>query len=206
MTAPFSLFYVPNKLIVRGDAVATANNIAAHETLFRFGIANELMSTVFFILLLFALYRLLSGVNAALAQMMVIFGLLSVPITFAGDACNLAALSVLRTPDLAYGLIRLHTTGIAVNEIFWGLWLFPFAMLIIRSGFIPKILGILLIVNGCAYIIASVTTMVSPAYAATVNSWMMIPETGELWIMLWLIVKGISVRPIPNAHPSGAMA
>lgn len=206
MTAPFSLMYVPNKLIVRGDAVTTASNIAAHETLFRAGIVNELMSTVLFMLLLFALYRLFSGVDEAQARMMVIFGLVSVPISFAGVAANLVALTTLRTPNLTMALVRLHGNGIVVSEVFWGLWLFPFAVLIIRSGFIPKIFGVLLIVNGCAYIIASATTMLLPAYSATVNSWMMIPETGELWIMLWLIVKGISVRPIPIVQPSGAMA
>jgi len=206
MTAPFSLIYVPNKLIVRTDAVATAKNILANETLFRLDIVNELMGTVFFMLLLFALYRLLSGVDEAQARLMVIFGLVSVPITFAGAACNLVALRALQTPDLAMALIRLHGSGIVVNEIFWGLWLFPFGVLIIRSGFIPKILGVLLIVNGFAYVISSVTSMLLPAYAGSVSSWMMIPETGELWIMLWLIVKGISVRPVQFAQPAGVAA
>ena len=218
VTGPFSLIYVPNKLIVRGDAAATADNILAHETMFRLSIFADLVGQVIFICLAIALYRLLSSVNKIWAALMVALVLVSAAVGFLNTLNNIGALTLFHGADFlavfdkpqrdALGMlfVRLHSQGIFIDEMFWGLWLFPFAVLIIRSGFIPKIFGVLLIINGCAYIIASATAMLLPAYSATVNSWMMIPETGELWIMLWLIVKGISVRPIPIVQPSGAMA
>lgn len=164
------------------------------------------MGTVFFIFLLLALYKLLRSVDNARAILMVMFGLLSVPISFIGAGAEIAAVRLLHSPDLVMLLIRLHNDGMTANEIFWGLWLFPFAMLVIRSGFIPRLLGVLLIINGFAYLIASFTSIVLPAYAGTANQWMMIPETGELWVTLWLLVKGISVRPVQLPHAAGAMA
>ena len=81
------------------------------------------------------------------------------------------------------------------NEIFWGLWLFPFGLLVMRSGFIPRILGLLLIINGIAYVVASLTSLLAPAYAGVVNRIALLPETGELWVMLWLLIKGVREQP-----------
>ncbi|HUJ14016.1 MAG TPA: DUF4386 domain-containing protein [Thermoanaerobaculia bacterium] len=206
MTAPFSLIYVPNKLIVRGDAAATASNVAAHETMFRLAIVNELLGSVMFVFLAFALYRLLQSVDRMLAAMMTILALLSIPISFAGAACEVAALEFLKTPDLAMLLIRLHGKGIVVNEIFWGLWLFPFGILVIRSGFLPRILGVLLIVNAFAYPIDSVTYMLSPDVSRAVGPWLTIAETGELWIMLCLLFWRIKPPAIQTHVAAGAIA
>jgi hypothetical protein len=207
VTAPFTLIYLPRKLIVPGNATATASNVLASEMIFRVGIVAVLISSVVFVLLVMALYRLLSGVNKTHASLMVALVLVSVAIGFVNEVNNIAALILFRGPAFlsafdkpqldALGVLflRLRGQGLVVNGIFWGLWLFPFGVLVMRSGFIPRILGVLLIVNGVAYVLASLTSLLAPAYAAVVNRFAFIPETGELWIMLWLLIKGVRVQP-----------
>src|SRR3989338_1524927 len=145
VTAPFSLIYIPRTLIVRGNATATANNILAHETLFRLGIVADLISSVIFIFLVLALYRLLSGVNKTHASLMVALVLVSVAVGFMNVVNNIAALTLFRGADFlavfdkpqrdALGMLflRLHGQGLVINEMFWGLWLFPFGVLVMRS-------------------------------------------------------------------------
>jgi hypothetical protein len=211
LTAPFSLIYVPNTVIVRGNATATASNVLAHETLFRLGIVGDLLASVTFMFVVLALYRLLSGVKTARAAQMVALALVSVAVGFLNVLNNIAALILFRGADFlavlekpqrdALGMlfIRLHGQGIVINEIFWGLWLLPFGLLVMRSGFLPRILGVLLIVNCFAYLTVSLTSLLLPAYAGVVNKYAFIAETGELWIMLWLLIKGAKVEPAAPA-------
>src|SRR5256714_13653362 len=98
-TAPFSLLYVPNKLIVRGNAAATAENILAHETMFRLSILGDLVGQVIFICLAIALYRLLSGVNKTWAGLMVAFVLVSAAVGFLNTLNNIGALLLFRGAD-----------------------------------------------------------------------------------------------------------
>jgi hypothetical protein len=208
LPAPFALIYIPRTLIVRGDAAATANNILVHETLFRLGIFGELFSAVAFLLLAMALYRLLSGVNKTHAALMVILVAISVAITFVNVVHNVAALTLFRGADflsvfdkpqrdaVAMLFLGLHRQGLIVNEIFWGLWLFPFGVLVMRSGFLPRILGVLLIVNCFAYVAASLTSLLLPSYASVVSRAILPALLGELWIWLWLLIKGVKVQPL----------
>jgi hypothetical protein len=210
IVGPFSLIYVPNKLIVRGNATVTANNILTHETLFRLGIAADLIGMVLFILVVMALYRLFRGVNETQASHMAALGLVSAAVGFLNVLNHIAALILFRGADFltvfdkpqrdALGMlfIRLYSQGIVINEIFWGLWLLPFGWLVIKSGFIPRILGILLIVNCFAWVAVSLTSLLLPDYAGVVNRYATIPETGELWIMLWLLVMGAKVQSAPR--------
>jgi Domain of unknown function (DUF4386) len=157
VTGFFSIIYVPGKLIVSGNAAATANNIVASEELFRLGIVSELVCAAEFVFLLWVLYRLLGGVSKTHASLMVILGLLQIPIMFVNALNGIAALALLRGADflsvfdqsqrqaLAMQFLNLHGDGFVVAGIFWGLWLFPFGILVFRSGFLPRILGILLI-------------------------------------------------------------
>lgn len=159
LPAAFSLIYVPRTLIVHGDAAATATNILAHEMLFRIGIVCELVNAAGFIFVVRALYRLLNEVNKTQASLMVTLFLISVPISFLNVLNEIAALtlmhgagflSVFERPQrdaLAMLFLGLHDHGIGVAAIFWGLWLFPFGILVMRSGFFPRILGLLLIIN-----------------------------------------------------------
>jgi hypothetical protein len=203
VTAPIGLLYVPGKLIVSGDASATAERIRASEALLRLGIASELVHQIFGIFVVLALFRLFRTVSEPLAWQVVILGaLVSVPIMFVNVLNEIAALTLLsgasflstfepaQLDALAYLFLRLHSKGINVAAIFWGLWLFPFGILVIRSGFIPRILGVLMMIAGAAYIAASATSLVLPQLAAQVGPVAMILELGELPIIFWLLIWG----------------
>jgi hypothetical protein len=211
--APFSFIYVPRTLIVRGDATTTAGNILAHETLFRLGIVADLISSVIFILLVMALYRLLSGVNKTHASLMVILVLVSVAIGFMNVLYNIAALTLFHGADFlaifdkpqrdALGMLflGLHGQGNVINEIFWGLWLFPFGVLVIRSGFLPRILGLWLIVNGFAYLALSFTGLLLPQHQDMAVRIAYPVVFGELAIALWLLIRGAKVQPLAASAP-----
>lgn len=211
LTGPLSLMYVPDKLIVRGDATATSGNILAHEMLFRSGIVANLVGTVLFICLGIALYRLLSGVNQTQAWLMVSFVLVSSAIAFMNEVNNLAALILFRGDDFlnvldlthrnALGMlfIRLHGQGIVIDEIFWGLWLLPFGILVYQSRFLPRILGAWLIVNCFAWMAFSFTGLLWPQYSHTVYRVLTPVFLGEIAIMLWLVIRGANVKALPAA-------
>ncbi len=208
LPAAFSLMYVPQTLIVPGNATATANNILAHETLFRFGIVSGLISGIAFIFLVWALYRLLNGVSKTHASLMVTLVVVSVAIEFLNEVNNLAALTLFRGANFlavfdkpqrdALGMLflRLNSQGNFVNEIFWGLWLLPFGLLVMRSGFIPRLLGVLLIVNCFAYVAVSLTSLLLPTYGVVLFGAVFPALLGELWILLWLLIKGAKVQSV----------
>ena len=208
VTGPFSLMYVPGKLIVKGNATATASNVLAHETLFRLGIVGNLIGAVIFICLAIALYRLFREVNSTQARLMVGLVLVSAAVGFLNELNNIAALILFRGGDFlsvfnkdqldALGMlfVRLHGQGNVINEIFWGLWLVPFGVLVYKSRFLPRILGVWLIVNGFAYVIISLTGIFSPQHYSKVFSMSQPVLFGEIAIMLWLLIKGAKVRPL----------
>ena len=194
----FALEYVPSKLLVHGNATATANNIAAHELLFRLGIAADLICQTLFIFVALALYDLLKGVNQRHAVLMVILFVVSVPIAFLNELNAIAALALVRGADflslfdkpqrdaLAMLFLNLHHGGVDVAAIFWGLWLFPLGMLVYRSGFLPRILGVLLMAACLAYLANS---LVLPRYERVVYQWMGPLMYAELLFLLWLLIK-----------------
>jgi hypothetical protein len=208
LSAPIGLLYVPGKLIVSGNATATADNIRSSEWLLRLGIASELIHQIIAVFLVLALYRLFKAVNETHARQMVILGaLVSVPIMFVNVLNDIAALVLVSGADflavfekpqldaLAYLFVRLHSQGITVAAIFWGLWLFPFGMLVIRSGFIPRVLGVLLMIAGVAYLASSFATLVLPRYAPLVSQIALPLEVAELPIVFWLLIWGAKTRP-----------
>ncbi|MFB3813704.1 MAG: DUF4386 domain-containing protein [Terriglobales bacterium] len=212
--APLRLLYIPSTLFVRGNATATANNIAAHEGLFRLGIVADLFTGTMVIFLVLALYRLFKAVNQAQAVLLVILGgLMVAPIYFVNTLNDAAALILVRGADflsvfdkpqrdaLAMLFLRLHHHGVLANEIFWGLWLFPFGILVYRSGFIPRILGVWLIVNGFAYVAISLTGLLLPRYEEMVSNIAFPAMVGELAIMLWLVIKGAKAQEPAVAAP-----
>ncbi len=212
--APFRLIYIPSTLFVRGNATATANNIAAHELLFRLGIVSDLLTGTIGIFLVLALYRLLKGVDQNLAVLMVILGgLMVTPIYFLNTLNDAAALMLVRGADflsvfekpqrdaLAMLFLRLQHHGVLANEIFWGLWLFPFAILVYRSRFLPRFLGVWLIINGTAYLTISFTGLLLPQYEVTVSNIAFPALLGELAIMLWLLIKGAKPQPLAAPAP-----
>ena len=103
---------------------------------------------------------------------------------------------------LAYFFLRLHDRGITIASIFWGLWLFPFGLLAIRSGFIPRVFGWLLLVAGAAYLASAFTTLVLPAYGGAVGQVASLLELAEVPIILWMVVRGLW-RPRGTAVAAG---
>jgi len=207
ITAPYGLVYVPGAIVVRGDATATANHIRASEWILRLGIASELVHQIIGIFVVLALFRLFRRVSEMLAWQVVILGaLVSVPIVFLNVLNEIAALLLVsgggflsvfdqrQLDALAYLFLRLHSQGIFIAAIFWGLWLFPFGLLVMRSRFIPSVLGALLIVAGCAYLVSSFTTLIVPQYAQRVDQVALAFEICELPIVFWLVIWGARPR------------
>jgi len=208
VVASIGLMVVPSQVFVAGNVAATAENLRRSEGLVRLGIVSELVHQTIAIFLVLALYRLFRDVNERLAKQLVVLGaLVSVPIVFVNVLNEVAALTlagnaefltVLAKPQLdalAYLFLNLHGQGIVVASIFWGLWLFPFGMLIIRSGFIPRVLGVLLLIAGAGYLIGSFTTLALPAYAPLVSRFVSPLVVGELPIIFWLLIWGVKTRP-----------
>ena len=199
--APFTLLYLPSRFIVRGDAAATAGNITASESLFRFGITLNLFTFIGQIFLVLALYQLLKVVDKNMASLMVIFSLAAVPIAMLNELNSLAVLLLLSGADylnvftteqlraLVYFFLRLHTQGLDIAQIFWGLWLFPMGYLVYRSGFLPRILGVLLIIACFGYVIQSFA-----AFLGYNVSLIFFTSWGELLLLLWLLIKGVNVE------------
>src|SRR5437588_4360105 len=217
VVAPFSMLCVPGKRIVPGNAAATAENILAHETMFRLSIFGDLIGHVIFICLAIALYRLLSGVNQTWAGLMVAFVLVSAAVGFFNTLNNIAARILFRGADFlavfdepqrdALGMlfVRLHTQGIFIDEMFWGLWLFPFGLLVFRSGFLPRFIGVWLMINCFGYVALSVTALFFSAYYEAAFKMTQPVLFGELAIMLWLLIKGAKVPTTPSTlQPAAA--
>jgi hypothetical protein len=214
----FAMAYVPSKLIVHGNAAATANNIAASETLFRLGVTGELIGMAGFIFVALALYDLLKGVNRRHASLMVILIVVSVPIAFLNELNSIAALVLVRGADflsifekpqrdaLAMLFLKLHGQGFVVAEIFWGLWLFPLGLLVYRSRFLPRFLGVWLALAGLAWVILSLTGVLLPQYQDKVDTYSQPAFFGELAFMFWLLIKGAKPPAVGAAASSSAAA
>lgn len=193
--------YGHSSLFIRGDAAATVNNVLAAESMFRLSIMSALIVQIVNILLVLVLYKLLKPVNKNHAVLMVVLFLVSVPITMLNELNQFAVLILLSATDYlsvfeAHQLqaqvmffVDLHEHGIKISGLFWGLWLLPMGYLVFRSGFLPRILGILLMIGCFGYLIDSLTFFFFPAIKPIVlyTFW------GELLFPLWLLFKGVNV-------------
>ena len=209
IAGPLRLMYIPKTLFVQGNAAATAANIAAHETLFRLGIAGDLFCGTIIIFLVLALYRLFKGVDQYLAVLVVILGgVLPAALDFFIVLNDSAALILVRGDDflsvfdrpqrdaLAMLFLRMHGQEILAAEIFWGLWLFPLGMLTYKSRFLPRFLGVWLIINGFGYLAMSFTGLLLPDYASRVENITFPALTGELAFLLWLLIRGAKEQTV----------
>jgi hypothetical protein len=210
--AVFALMYVPQRLIVSGNATATGNAIRGAESLFRAGIGSELVGMTIFIFVVLALYRLFEAVDRKQASLMVILILLSVPLSFVSVLSEMGALTLFGNADflsvlgrhqldaLALLFLKLHSYGWVLASVFSGLWLFPFGTLVIRSRFIPRIFGYLLIVAGFGWLIDSFTTILMAHPGELVSTVTTVLESAELPIIFWLLIWGARVPRV--ARPS----
>ena len=209
----FYLQFIPRALVVRGDAAATADLMLANEPLFRIGLAAELLSSLVFILTPLVLYQLFKGVDQRKAALIVIFALVSIPISLVIVVFETTAFSVLTAPDylsvfatgqreaIALLLVGLHARALDIAEIFWGLWLIPLGLVAYESGFVPRAIGVLLVGAGLAYVIAAFTAMLVPQYGGLAANVAVVPEgLGEVSFLVWLLVA--RARSAPATAPA----
>ncbi len=199
-TGLFSLIYVPSQITVPGNPSATVSNMVSHATLFRAGIAAFLVKQVAFLLLPLALFRLLRPVQALAATTMVTMAVVSVPIALVSLSSKLDAMDVLTGPysqsaspvelqSQAMLFLNTYGNGLLVTTLFWGLWLLPFGYLVIRSGFLPRALGVFLVLGGLGYVTQVFWQILQPA--TDFPGFVLFPAAiGEIGICLWLLVVG----------------
>lgn len=204
----YGLLYVPGALTVHGDPAATAHNILASEAFFRSGVVADLLSEACFILVGVMLYRLLKGVDKPLALLMLILCVVQIPIVFAAEIHHLSVLTLLdgNGPGAAFSetqriaqmsmALDSYDNGMLADEIFMGVWLFPFGWLVYRCGFLPRFLGVLLIIAGCAYFAESVTWLLAPVDGPLVSKFTGPLRALELITPLWLLILGAKDQPL----------
>ncbi|MEO8622316.1 MAG: DUF4386 domain-containing protein [bacterium] len=200
----FALVYMPSTFLVHGEAAATAARIAASPMLYRSGVFAELICGVFAIWLGMVLYELFKDVDRGQARLMVgfVFGMVAIgvvstvalaaPIVFTSGSQSLSAFTVDQLNALTLASWSLRSQSIHVATMYWGLWLLPLGTLINRSGFLPRWLGVLVLVAGWSYVINSITYFFLPAYSGIVNNVTILPQAaGELGFTLWMLIKGV---------------
>ena len=190
--------YVGSKLIVRGDAVATSGNILASESLFRLGVVSSLIMILTWLLYALALYRLLKPVNKGQAQLMIVLVLVCVPVFMLNQLNLFAALPLAKggMPDQMMFFLNQHRHGNIIAAIFFGLWLFPLGLLVFRSGYLPRIIGVLLMIGCFGYLILFFQSYLFPGSEATLwtNPPLVVTHLAELSLMLWLLIRGVNVE------------
>jgi hypothetical protein len=203
LVVPLGIFgmLVSSRLIVPGNAAATASNIMASESLFRLSIVSDLLASLTMLVVSLVLYRLLEPVDHNMAMAMVILALVGTSIAMLNKLNHLAALQLLsgsgyltvftteELQALAYLFLRLHSSGGDIAFIFWGLWLFPLGYLVFKSGFLPRILGILLMIACLSYVISSFSAFLG--YTVNIG---IFAAMGEILFILWLLIKGVNVQ------------
>lgn len=199
-----NLVYVPSQLIVWESASTTFNNITDSELLFRVGIVSGIILYLIFLVLPLVLYKLLHQVNKVQAALMILFSLVSVPISFVNILNKFSVLTLINKAEFVQqmGLAELqsqvmlylynYNSGIEVLQIFWGLWLLPFGYLVYKSGFLPKFFGIFLMLGCFGYVITFFGGFLYADFHKTVFANIIgIPAPiGEIGICLWLLIMG----------------
>ena len=211
-TGAFNVLYIPAAFVVPGDPGATARRITESVLTYRLVVVSGLVSSIAFVLLVVTLYELFKDVDRTQGMLMVIF----VTVAAAGGVVNLvnqiAPLLLLTGPDflsafsrpqleaLALAFLRLNGYGNLLEEAFWGLWLFPLGILVLKSRFVPRILGSFLIAACVAYLASSFASIVLPAQGRIVSRAAIPFEAlGELSFLIWLLVGGAKRRePTPG--------
>ncbi|KAA3644984.1 MAG: DUF4386 domain-containing protein [Chloroflexi bacterium] len=197
----FGVLYV-SSLVAPEDMTLTIENIVASESMYRLSMASALLMNVVSVLLVLALYKLLKSVDKNMAGFMVVLLLPGAGIAMLNELnhfvllalSNVEAGTVFTAGQLQYlvGLsLDMYEFGSYIAAIFWGLWLFPLGYLIYKSNFVPKILGVLLVIAGVGYVVDSFLLFLAPQLGITITDFTFI---GEITIMLWLLIKGVNVQ------------
>jgi len=206
---------IQGKPIVSGDAAATARNIMASERLFRIGFTSELVAALLFLLTAWALYLLLKPVNESLALLFVLLNIVGVAIECVSTLPRFAALLLVSradylkalNPDQLQGLamffLKFGGSGDTVSVLFYGAWLFPLGYLVVKSRFLPRILGILLIIDGVCLLICFFQLWLFPGHQRLTYPLYPVMFIAECGLALWLLLKGVknSIQDHGNDGP-----
>jgi hypothetical protein len=207
MASIFGLVYVPSKLVVPQDIQATLQNITASPMMFRYGIISNLIYLVVFVFLVLAFYNLFKEVHRQYALLMVALVLVAVPVAFLNELNKFAVLVLLgregslksfdsgNLQAMMQLFLNLYEYGSYMVMMFWGLWLFPLGLLVVKSKFIPPILGILLMIGCCGYVVSSFAFLFSPIVGRMIFPIATIPSAfAEVALILWLLIKGVRAQ------------
>lgn len=205
VTGIFCLAYVPSRIVVANDPTATLVNIAAHESLYRQGIAAFMIMETAFLLLGLAFYRHFRPFGPQASRIMAVLVVVSVPLALMALTHRLNVLALLTDPELAQALnarerraaalvaMKAYGDGLLVTKLFWGLWLFPLGYLIVRTKAIPRLLGALLMLGCAGYLVDVFAGLLLPGYAdSALAAYARLPASiGEIGTCLWLLLAGI---------------
>lgn len=190
---PFGIMFV-NSLVVVGDVQATMSNILENETIYRWSMLAALLTQLIHFTLVIMLYKILKPAHKVASQIMLLLVMVGVPIAMLNEFSYGAVLLNLHganpSPDLVSMFLGIHDYGINIVQIFWGLWLFPFGFAIYKSEFLPKVIGILLMIGCFGYVIDSITFIIDPTIEFKLAIFMF---WGEMAITFWLLIKGVNV-------------
>ena len=215
----FAEGFVDPKLHVAGNAVATAGNVAANAELVRMGVVAHLVDGVFFALTAMALYLLLNHVHKNAARSMVIFvviavGMICLNAVFlfegmqvATDPSYVTAFGVAGSSALVMILLDIQHYGTLAAQVFFGLWLAPLGYLAYRSGLFPKALGVVLVLATVSYLADSLAAFLVPDLELQIKPFLIIaPLVGEIWMVLYLLVKGVKSGHQADRAPVAVIA
>ena len=213
----FAVGYVTPMVYVPGDAATTAGNMVANAGLVRIGVLADLLQATVFVFLGMTLYLLLRHVNRNAATAMVVIVAIATTIMCLDKVFQFAALRVVGDPSYgaAFGvaganalvllLLDMHHYGYLIAQIFFGLWLVPLGYLVYTSGMFPRALGVVLIAGGAAYLVDMLAAFVAPDFGMAVHGFLAIPPTiAEVWMLGFLLVKGVKSSPLADRLPVAA--
>lgn len=205
----FGMFYIPSQINMRGDVAAAAQNLLSHEFLFRTSIVTDILTSTIWVFLVMILYSLFKSVNKQQSRLMVALVIVQIPTVFVMEALNIASLMMFKGEllktfavnqrlDFAILFHKMGGYGLLTQELFWGLWLFPLGSLVYKSRFLPRFIGVWLIINGIAYVILSFTSLLLPQYKDIVNTSIFPAMLAEIVFMLWLLILGAKPLPVKS--------
>lgn len=192
----FGILYIPS-MMVDGNAEATIGKVISNISLFRLTVISAIVVQITHIFIVVLLYQLLKSIHNNMAMLMVIFMLVSIPITLFNELNNYAVISLtdgngINNQEMIMLFFKLHEYGILIASIFWGLWLFPMGYLVYHSRFLPKSIGIILMVACCGYVLDSLLKLALPEYGGSILASIIgITMYGEIIFPLWLLIRGI---------------
>lgn len=191
----YSIAFVPSRIIA-DDPIRTVENLRNLETSFRTSIVAGVACYVAFLLLPLALYKILAAHGRELGAVMIALAAASVPISIYNLTNKIAVLPLIRQSSSAAGIAARfadYDSGVLIATVFWGLWLVPLGLLIIRSRRLPMILGILLILGGIGYVVSFAGKIVYPEFRSLpMAGYLALPATfGEIGTCLWLLIFGV---------------